>query len=94
MTNETKHRLQEEYDAMRARVDSVRLQTNLGKMELRDKLEDIRSTLDPVYRRAKNDLTELARNGATEASNFAKSLQAGWETLRETHRDLSKKARE
>lgn len=94
MTNETKKKLQEEYDAMRGRIDAVRLQTNLGKMELRDKLEDIRETLDPVYRRAKNDLTELARGGATEVSNFAKSLQAGWEALVKTHRELSKKAKE
>lgn len=94
MSNETKIRLQQEYDTMRARVDKLRVQTNLGKMELRDKLEDIRETLDPVYRRAKTDLTELARSGATEASNFAKSLQAGWESLRDTHRELSKKAKE
>jgi hypothetical protein len=94
MTNETKLRLQHEYDAMRARIDSARLQTNLGKMELRAKLEDIRSTLDPIYRRAKSDLTELARSGATDASNFAKSLQAGWDAQRETLRELSNKAKQ
>ena len=79
---------------MRARIDSLRVQANLGKMELRDKLEDVGGTLKPAYHRAKDTLAELVRGGAGETVNLAKSLQAGWSELLETHSELSKKAQE
>lgn len=82
----------EELDRWRARFDHLRVQANLGKRELADKLQELGERLEPAQRQARERLTELARGGASEARTLASSLQAGWDELRRTHRDLASQA--
>jgi hypothetical protein len=86
--------LRADFDAWRARLDHARVQANLGRKELADKVRDLDQRFDPAYRRAKERLAALAQSGADEARALAQSLQAGWEELKTTHRDLARRARE
>ena len=85
-------KLREELDGWRTRLDQLRLQANLGKMELRDKLQELGERIEPAHRRAMKRLSELAKDGASEAQILSRSLQAGWDQLRRTHRDLSRES--
>lgn len=78
-----------ELDGWRARLEHLRVQANLGKRELTDKLNELGERLAPAHRAAKERLAALARTGKSEARTLATSLQAGWEELRRTHRELS-----
>lgn len=78
-----------ELDGWRTRLDRLRVQANLGKRELADKLNELGERLAPAHRAAKERLAEVARTGKSEARTLAASLQAGWEELRRTHRELS-----
>lgn len=89
--NETTE-LRGELDRWRARLDELRLQANLGKMEARDRLDDLEQRLQPAYQTATRRLSEVVDDGKEEARVLAKSLQAGWKELLETHRELRERA--
>lgn len=80
--------LRGELDRWRARLDELRLQANLGKMELRDRLSEIENRLEPAYQSASRRLAEVVDGGKDEARVLARSLQAGWKEVLETHREL------
>ncbi|MEZ5976981.1 MAG: hypothetical protein R3F34_02020 [Planctomycetota bacterium] len=86
--------LKRELDAVRARVDGLRVQANLGKKELRDAVEELRTKIEPGYEKAKKTLGEAAATGARESQAVAKSLMAGWDEVRRTYRSYSEKAKE
>ena len=92
--NDKTQETQVEYESMRARLEHLRIQANLGKMEARAKLDELGRAMEPAYRRAKSTLSELAKSGAQESVRLAKSMQAGWEELMETHRELVRKSKE
>lgn len=77
-----------ELDSWRARYDELRLKANLGKMELRDKLTELEDRFEPAYRSASQRLGVAIEGGKDEAKTLAKSLKAGWEAVRATHKDL------
>ena len=79
--------LRAELDDWRSRFDHLRVQANLGKRELRDKLDELGRELDPPYQRARKTLESLAKEGADEARTLAASLRAGWEELYRTYRE-------
>jgi hypothetical protein len=81
-----------ELESLRSRLDHLRVQANLGRKELRDKLGELERVLDPAYRKAKQRLAERAGSGADEVRVLARSLQAGWDQLVRTHRELSREA--
>ena len=84
--------LREELDKLRGRLDELRVRANLGKMEARDRLQELGDLIEPAGRKAADRLTGLANAGAEEARTLARSLQAGWDALRRTHRDLTQEA--
>lgn len=88
----TLQKLQEELDGMRTRLDELRVRGNLGKMELRDKLTEYRTSLEPAYLKAKAKIADLSKAGAEESKTVAKSLVAGWDELLKTHKELSEEA--
>jgi hypothetical protein len=92
MMNEAMKKLHDEYGSMRARLEELRVKGSLGKMELRDKLDDFKSALEPAYQKAKSTLADLSCSGADESKAVAKSLVAGWDELRETHHELSEES--
>jgi hypothetical protein len=94
MTNPILEDLRTELDDFRAMVQHLRVQANLGAKEARAKLNDLDDRFEPAYLRARDKLSELAHDGAGEARTLAKSLQAGWDEVRKTHRELSKEAQE
>ena len=88
----TMKKLQDELDGMRVRLDELRVKGSLGKLELRDKLTEFKDALEPSYQKAKSTLSDLSRSGAEESKAIAKSLVAGWDELRRTHKQLSEEA--
>ncbi len=86
----TLNRLRSELDDWRARLDHARVQVNLGSKEARDKLHDMEKQLSPAFTKAKSRLDTLVEGGTSEARTLGKSLLAGWEELRRTHRDLAR----
>jgi len=88
MTDPDVEELRGELDHWRARYDELRLKANLGKMELRDKLGELETRFEPAYRSASQRLGKAVEEGKGEAKTLAQSLKAGWEAVRETHREL------
>ncbi len=85
-------RLRDELQHWRTRVDELRVRAHLGSMEFRDKLEETGDTLEPVARSAARRLEQLGRNGAEEVRSVVRSLRAGWDEVRRTHRELARDA--
>ena len=79
---------QGELSAMRARLDELRVQGKLGRMELHDKLIEFKEKLDPSYKQARSTITDLAASGVKESVRVAKSLEGAWKELRSTHQTL------
>lgn len=90
MSDKTLERLRTELRDWRARVDHLRVQANLGRKEARDKLQELEERLEPAWRKSKRTLDEIVASGASEARTLARSLLAGWDELRRTHRELSR----
>jgi len=85
-------RLKTELDDWRARVDHLRVQANLGGKEARDKLRELGDVLEPAAEKAKRLIETTVASGASEAKTLGKSLLAGWDEVRRTHRELSREA--
>jgi len=92
MSDETLERLRTELREWRARLDHLRVQANLGHKEARDKLHELEKHMEPAWRKSKRKLDEIVASGASEARTLGKSLLAGWDELRRTHRELSREA--
>jgi hypothetical protein len=82
-------RVQEELSHMRTRMEELRVQGTLGKMELREKLAELKEAIEPAYKFAKTTIKDLASSGVDESVKLGKSLEAAWAELRHTHRQLS-----
>jgi hypothetical protein len=91
--SETLERLKAELKEWRASFDHLRVQANLGRKDARDKLRELGDRLDPAWQRAKGTLDEVVKSGTTEARTLGKSLLAGWEEVRRTHRTLAREAK-
>ncbi len=89
---ETMDAIEAELAEMRTRLEQLRVTGSLGKMELRDRLHAFNDAFDPAYRRAQQAIAELARSGVRESRTLARSVEAGWNELRKTHRELSAQA--
>ena len=72
-------RLKEQLTAWRARIDHLRVQANLGKMEARDELRALGERLEPEWRDAKRVLDSIVESGTTEARALEKSVAGGVE---------------
>jgi hypothetical protein len=92
MTAEPLKDLKAELESLRARLEQLRVQANLGGKELRDRLKELEAVVEPAYAKAKKRLSESVRTGAAEAKILARSLLAGWEELVAKHRELSQQA--
>jgi len=90
--NKTLERLKAELDVWRGRLDHLRVQADLGRMEARDKLRELEQRMDPVLREADQLLGDVLSRATGEARTLGRSLLAGWDELRRTHRDLTREA--
>lgn len=88
----TLERMQAELDGLRSRLDHLRVQANLGGMEARAELRELEKKLDAAFTKTKRRLDDVVASGAAEARTFGRSLLAGWDELRRTHRELSREA--
>ncbi len=84
--------LRNELDNLRGSLDHLRVKANLGPKEARDMLQELEARLSPAFNKAKRSLDEIITNGSEEVGTLGKSLLAGWDELRRTHRDLSREA--
>lgn len=94
MTDKTLDRLRAELDEWHARLDHLRVQASLGKMEARERLHELDAKLRPSIQKATRRLDELAGSGKDEVRTLAHSLRAGWEELWRTHRELTRELEE
>jgi hypothetical protein len=85
-------RLKAELEDWRARVEHLRVQANLGSKEARDKLRELGDKLEPAAEKARHAIETAAASGASEAKTLCQSLQAGWDEVRRSHRELSQQA--
>lgn len=88
----TLDRLRADLDEWRGKLDHLRVQANLGRKEARDRLHELDERLSPAVQKASKRLEEVVANGSDEVRTLGKSLLAGWDELRRTHRDLSREA--
>jgi hypothetical protein len=93
MAEERLEALQGELDGWKARLDQARLKANLGRMEFRDRLEELGEALEPAQTRARKALSDVAQVGSQEARALARGLQAGWDELVRAHREATAEAR-
>ena len=89
MNSEVLNRLRQEVDAWRARLDELRVQASLGRMELRDKKEELARNFEEARSSAARKLAELRKTGGQEIDAVARSIEVAWEGLRKTHGELS-----
>jgi len=85
--------LKDELESWRTRLDELRVQAHLGHLEFKDKLADFGERLEPAMTQAEERLSGLAKGGATEVRNLARSLQSGWGEVRRSHAELAEEAR-
>lgn len=90
MTHPTLERLRRDLDEWRARLEHLRVQTNLGEKEARDRLRALEDRLQPAVDRAVERLGTLVATGSDEVRTLARSLESGWAELRRTHRELTR----
>jgi hypothetical protein len=93
MAEERLEALQGELDGWKARLDQARLKANLGRMEFRDRLEELGEALEPAQTRARKALSDVAQVGSQEVRALARGLQAGWDELVRAHREATAEAR-
>lgn len=80
--------LRTELESWQARLDHLRVKADLGRMEVRDTLEEMGEQLEPTVRYTRSRLTHIARAGVDELRTLACSLGSGFDALQRTHREL------
>lgn len=81
-------RVRGEMEKWQATFDEVRLQAGLGKMELREKRDEVLRAFDGSYREARERIDEVRGEAQGEVENLRKSVEAGWAELRRTYEEL------
>ena len=90
MKDDIQKRLKKELEDWRTRLGELRVQASLGKMELRDKKEELERAFERARSEAERKLGELKKTGGAELSAVTKSIEAGWDELRKTYAELRK----
>ncbi len=85
---EVLERLKNELGQWQTRLEELRLQAGLGKLELRDRRDEVLRSFDSSYRSARERLDGLRETAQGEAGIFRKSVEAGWQELRRTYERL------
>lgn len=85
--------LADELRDWRARLDELRVQAHLGRLEFKDKFAEFGERLEPARAGAEERLDALARSGTTEVRNLASSLRSGWREVVRSHARLAEESR-
>lgn len=75
-------KLEKDLTSWRTRLDELRVQANLGKLELRDRHPELVEDFDEAYESAKQGLGKLGQSGVSTARTVVDGLEAGWDELR------------
>lgn len=75
-------KLEKDLSTWRTKLDELRVQANLGKLELRDRHPELVEDFDAAYENAKEGLGKLGSSGVSTARTVVDGLEAGWEELR------------
>lgn len=94
MKSELLRKLEAEVDAWRSRLGELRVQASLGRMELRDKKEELERSFEAARADAAKKLAELRKTGGQEVDAVVRSVEVAWEGLRQTYKELSPRAKE
>jgi hypothetical protein len=90
MLNDILKKLEEEAGEWRTTLDTLKVRANLGKMELRDKADEVSKTFEKAYGGAKERLEVLRREGGDQLAAGVRGMEAAWDELRKTYKDVRK----
>jgi hypothetical protein len=88
MIDEIRKKLEREIGEWQSTLDTLRMRAKLGQMELRDKSEELGKTFDRAYGEAKKKIDVLRKEGGQQLEAVSKGLEAAWDKLRDTYRDV------
>ena len=88
MIDDIKKRLEKEIGEWQSTLDTLRMRAKLGQMELRDKGEEFGKSFDKAYSEARKKIVELRNDGGQQFEAVSKGLEAAWEKLRDTYKDV------
>ena len=91
MIDDVFDKLESELADWRQRFDEARLKAHLGKMEFKDKQEEVLEQFRPAYEKAKKTLETVAEEGEERARALGKGLLAGWGELSKTYKEAMDK---
>jgi hypothetical protein len=91
MIDEIRKKLEGEIGEWQKTLETLRMRANLGKMELRDKSEELGKTFDKAYQEARKKIDVLRKEGGQHVEAATKGLDAAWEKLRDTYKDVREK---
>lgn len=90
MTHEGKDKYQEQIDAMRQKLDELRLKGHLLKMELRDNQDEVVEGLEKAFDVAKAKFSEFADASEKEADKLGGAFQAAWTAFKKSYDEATK----
>ncbi len=90
MSSENRDKYQEQLDAMRQKLDELRLKGHLLKMELQDNKDEVLEGMESAYGVAKEKFKEFTAASETEADKFGSAFKAAWGAFKKTYDDATK----
>ena len=88
---ESSEKYQEQLDAMRQKIDELRLKGHLLKMELRDNKDEVLEGIESAYGVAKEKFQLFAEASETEAEKLGSAFKAAWNSFRKAYDDATEK---
>ena len=88
MIDEIKKKLEHEIGEWQKTLETLRMRANLGRMDLRDKSEELSKTFDRAYQDARKKIEVLRKDGGQHVEAASKGLEAAWDKLRETYKEV------
>lgn len=71
--------------AWRQKIDRLRVQQNLLKMELRDRKDEVVKKLDHSYAEAKSSFDKFKDAAGSEREQLGSGFKAAWKAFREAY---------
>ena len=84
-----KQQVQEQLDAWRTKLDELKLQAHLLKMEHRDRPDEVMAKLESSFDTCKSKFAEWKDAGATEAAGIGAGFSAAWDAFKQAYDDAT-----
>ncbi len=84
MSDDTQ-KIQEQMDEWRTKLDELRVQGGLLKMEFRDKKDEVCDQIEAAYSEAKQKFDEMKDAGEAEADKLGAGFKAAWSAFKQAY---------